>query len=67
MKETPGDIIILDTVKNVVRNADMWKNTKTLREMTLYTLFFKYIYSRLQTVNADIRTPHLPVNITRLL
>ena len=67
MKKNPGDIIILDTAKNVVRNADIWKNTKTLREMTLYTLFFKNVYSRLRTVNTDIRTPHLPVNITRLL
>ena len=66
-KKHPGDIAFLDTVKNVVCNADIWKNTKTLCEMTVYTLFFKNVYSRLRTVNADIQTPHLPVNIIRLL
>ena len=34
----------------------------TLREIALYILFFKTVYYRLHTVNADLRTPHLPVN-----
>ena len=39
----------------------------TLREIPLHTLFFKTVYFRLQIVKADIRTPHLPVSIARLL
>ena len=42
-------------------------NGNPVREIPLYTLFFKTAYCRLRTVNAHIRTPHLTVNITRLL
>ena len=36
-----------------------------LREIPRYTLFCKTVNSWLPTVNADIHTPYLPVNITR--
>ena len=39
----------------------------TLREIALYILLVKTVYYRLHTVNADLRTPHLLVNMTRLL
>ena len=53
------------------RNLSIWPSKQLfehpLRKIPRYTLFCKTVYSWLPTVNADIHTPYLPVNITRLL